>query len=700
MFRGLINKIRNHSYSLRFCILSIFVVFSIVLVIVLRSVTHALFMQSMTSLSFNLMENESNSAYQLIKEQMQRAANKTRVAAELLKSDIIQHKNYQNMLAYATSLLHTEQMDSDRVDAIYWGDETGNFIIAQKEKNNSITSEIIDRNDKPMFRTYIYHDLEGNVIGEKHSNDFSYDPRNRPWYIEAKKAKKTMWVGTYTFMPQGYLGISVASPVYTNNTFVGVFSLDVKLEYLQRLIAQMSDASHGDIFIVTYEGDLIAFPDIQQNGYKTLQNIHSLTKLPWIIDSFDHYKQTGETKFIYTYNKEPYLATYKPMFYANGHQWLIGVVVSEKEFVGELVRIHFISMAIAFSIFILGLIAMSALITRIIRPLKKITHEIEKIKHFELEKSKHIDSHIKEISAISYELDAMKQSLRSFQKYVPSALVRELIETGEDARIGGVKKSLAIMFCDIQDFTTIAEQIDPVPLTKQVCDYFDELSHIIVDHRGTIDKYIGDAIMAFWGAPSPVIEPSLHASIAALDCIQRSKELNKQWKSENKPEFISRIGIHLGEAIVGNLGSSERLNYTAIGDTINFSNRLVNVNKIYGTHIIVSESVYQAVNKWYVFRLLDCVILKGRKESNYIYELMAKDRGALTFDINKYNAVFAQAFTAYQNAQFSEAIKLFNQCLHIYPEDTVAPIFINRCEQLIASKPDKNWNGIWTISEK
>jgi adenylate cyclase len=335
----------------------------------------------------------------------------------------------------------------------------------------------------------------------------------------------------------------------------------------------------------------------------------------------------------------------------------------------------------------------------VVRPLKKITADIVRIKNFDLSGDLRVNSRIKEISYIADALTSMKKGLRTFQRYIPRTLVRQLIETGEDARIGGVKKPLAILFSDIKDFTTIAEQVDPYELTPHICDYFDALSQIIVLNNGTIDKYIGDAIMAFWGAPQHVDEPAIFAARTALRCIARSTELNNQWQMEGKPIFYTRIGIHLGDAIVGNLGSSERINYTAIGDTTNIASRLEGINKFYGTQIIVSDSVYQNIKDHFVLRMIDRVAVKGKQIYTDIYELIAETRDEVSFDLERYMVVFGKGFTAYKNSYWDEAIHHFRKCLEIYPEDTVAQVFINRCMHFKIHPPIA-WTGVWQLHEK
>jgi adenylate cyclase len=245
---------------------------------------------------------------------------------------------------------------------------------------------------------------------------------------------------------------------------------------------------------------------------------------------------------------------------------------------------------------------------------------------------------------------------------------------------------LVVFFSDIENFTSIAEKMDPTELMEQVCEYFEVLTQVIFSQKGTIDKYIGDSIMAFWGAPVPEEAPCDHAARAALLCQKKIAELNAKWDQQGRPKFVTRIGLHKGEAIVGNLGSIERLNYTAIGDTINISSRLESINKVYHTFIIVSDVVYEEIKDRFILRMIDRVIVKGRTHAISIYELLGEELVDIPFDVKAYQAEFAQGFTAYKNHQWQEAILYFQRCLSIFPKDTVAPIFIKRCTQKLKTR--------------
>lgn len=649
----------------------------------------------MTSLSFNLMNQASNSAFQQIVNEMHHTELKCKSAARLFKLNVVSPRNFSKVYNFTTNFILNEAPLFPSVQSIYWGDQSGNFILSQKQ-SNGIMSEIIDRSKYPFTNKIIYADNQGKILRILSSTDLHYDPRERPWYHAAEKTKQTTWLGVYRDGISHLLGMSVATPVYDDqNKLLGIVSVNIRLDYLRHLVENIHLSEQSVLFIVTSNGNLLAYPGLVQYKNKILKDIYTLTSAPWVSKSFDIYKKTGKPEFKFEYNHNIYLATYRPASHYGSYDWLIGAIVPVNDLIGPLRKTQIITALVSLGILIIGISLVSGLISAVVRPLRKITDEIEKIQHFDLTETPPIHSRIKEISSMANALYAMKNGLRSFQKYVPSALVRQLVESGEDARIGGVTKTIAILFSDISNFTTITEQTEPKLLTRHLCDYFDELSTQIIAARGTIDKYIGDAIMAFWGAPLPEEQSAQQAAIAAINCVKRLRELNTQWALEGKPVLLTRIGLHLGDAIVGNLGSSERLNYTAIGDSINITSRLENINKLYGTQIIISETVYHAVKNKFITRMLDRVTLKGKSKPHYIYELIADDRDQLTYDLDSYTQLFSKGFNAYQATAWNEAIYYFSECLKIYPSDSVAPLFINRCRKFKLNRVSEQWDGIW-----
>jgi len=701
MFRSIIEQSKYIAVTLRFSILSIFVTFFIIAMMCLIAFNYYKYSDAMTTMSFQLMKESSDTAFQKIANEMRDIEHKCKSSAEQMELNIINSNDLNTLYRYTVNVLEFESSIFPSLQAVSWSDINGSFTMTEKRSGNILVSDIIDRSTSKPTRTQVTRNKEGVIIKTLKLDDSSYDPRTHAWYQQAIESGHTTWSDVYVHKLTQKLGISVTTPVYDKNKKLkGIVNYNIRLDYLRRLIENINLTKNSVIYITTQEGDVLAYPHIVQYTNSSLMKINSLSNAPWIIKSFYEHMESGKNEFILDEAHKRYLVTYKTVSNLGPTDWLIGVVVPMDDFIGTLRKMQ--GMTVFFSIIILicGIVLVSTLITAVVRPLNKITKEIVKIRNFELSDTSIIHSRIKEVSYMAEALHSMKNGLRSFQKYVPSSLVRQLIESGEDARVGGTKKQICIMFSDINNFTSISEKTSPELLTRHICEYFDELSNIIISGRGTIDKYIGDAIMAFWGAPHTEEQSPLLAAKAAIECIKKLNVLNVKWALEGKPVLATRIGIHFGDAIVGNLGSSERLNYTAIGDSINIASRLENINKIYGTQIIISDTVYQAIKDQFQTRMLDRVTLKGKIEPYYIYELISDNANDLTYDLDQYKQVFENAFSAYQRQEWDTAINYFDTCLRIYPDDNVAKLFIARCEKFKSNTSTDTWNGIWALNEK
>jgi adenylate cyclase len=289
--------------------------------------------------------------------------------------------------------------------------------------------------------------------------------------------------------------------------------------------------------------------------------------------------------------------------------------------------------------------------------------------------------------------NAMKKSLQSFARYVPITLVKHLIASGDVAHVGGENRLVTFLFSDISGFTSLSEHMDPTNLMNYLSEYFKSMSKIILQNQGTIDKYIGDAIMAFWNAP---LEDAKHASKActsALEMLAALTTLNVHWKAQGAPELTIRIGINTGNAVIGNVGSEDHLSYSAIGDSVNLTNRVEELNKVYKTKIIVSNHTYELVKNAFTFRLLDNVAVRGREEGVLIYELLPPNN-IFGEHFNEYVSQFNIAFNHYQQQRWNEALSIFNKLASTYPQDKVASVFIERCAHL-RQNPPLIWSGVW-----
>jgi adenylate cyclase len=255
----------------------------------------------------------------------------------------------------------------------------------------------------------------------------------------------------------------------------------------------------------------------------------------------------------------------------------------------------------------------------------------------------------------------------------------------------------------VRGFTSISEKLDAQELASLLNEYLTEMTRIVFRHSGTLDKYIGDAVMAFWGAPFEDRDHATDSCHAALDMIARLKEMQKKWKSEGRPVLDIGVGLCTGVASVGNMGSSLRYGYTALGDTVNLSSRLEGLNKEYGTHILLSDTTYAAVqDPLLVFRELDLIRVKGKLQPVTLYELVAA-RGTPEGDapdIEEHLDFFAQGRACYRERRWQDAQIVFEKLLERWPADGPARMYLNRCKEYLVAGPEENWDGVYVMTHK
>ena len=285
-----------------------------------------------------------------------------------------------------------------------------------------------------------------------------------------------------------------------------------------------------------------------------------------------------------------------------------------------------------------------------------------------------------------------------FAQFVPPEVMRRLLVNPK--LVEPRKTEVTIMFSDIRGFTTISEKIDAQELALFLNLYLSDMSRIVFNRQGTLDKFIGDAVMAFWGAPYEEPGHETRACESALDMMRRVSELQKQWEAEGKPRLDIGIGINTGVASVGNMGSSQRRAYTALGDAVNLSSRLEGLNKDYGTHILVNESTHGAVgDSGFVFRELDQIRVKGKLQPVTIYELVGR-----TSEVSAETAELVSRFTAarslYRARKWDLAQQAFQSILETTPTDGPSRTYWKRCQEYLFDEPPLNWDGVFTMDHK
>jgi len=291
----------------------------------------------------------------------------------------------------------------------------------------------------------------------------------------------------------------------------------------------------------------------------------------------------------------------------------------------------------------------------------------------------------------------------AFGQYLSPEVIRRLLRNPK--LVEPKKTEITVMFSDIRGFTTISENLDAQDLALLLNQYLSDMTGLVFENQGTLDKYIGDAVMAFWGAPFEVDDHAISACNSALKMMRRVREMQRQWKAQGKPQLDIGIGLNSGVASVGNMGSALRYGYTALGDTVNLSSRLEGLNKDYGTHIIVNETTYAATrDAKFVHRELDLIRVKGKTHPVMIYELIGWAGEETLYgsiaDVESRLEQFARGRTLYRARRWEEAQYVFQVMIDKWPDDGPARTYWKRCQEYLFDEPPLGWDGVFTMTHK
>jgi len=297
----------------------------------------------------------------------------------------------------------------------------------------------------------------------------------------------------------------------------------------------------------------------------------------------------------------------------------------------------------------------------------------------------------------------------TFGAYISPELIDQMYEEKQEPKLGGNTGYHTAFFSDIQSFSAFSEVMEPEAMVKLMNDYLTEMTNILLDHQGTLDKYIGDSIVAFYGAPVPVEDHELLACKTALAMEQRIVDLREKWsQEEDKPDIVHnlrhRVGLNSGHMVTGNMGSEMRMNYTMMGDPVNVAARLESSAKQYGIYIQVAENTYEKVKDDFEWRTLDYVRVKGKKVPVHVYELLS-EKGQLDDETSKMLVIFHEGLELYNAQKWNDALKKFEESAKLEDEFPTRPttpskVYIFRCNHFIENLPEKDWDGVWTMTTK
>lgn len=582
----------------------------------------------------------------------------------------------------------------------------------------------VDRGAESGFEVRWTKEMEVHSEGPLPPEIADYDPRTRLFYVDAPY-DSIYWTDPYYFFISKDAGITACFKWRDpDSQQVRLVGFDLMLKDLSQFTTDIHPSENGKVFVTDSEGSILGLPFDPR--WSTSAGIDSILsepvkragavvgaddraqllsasdlKLPAVDDAIENLTlalQSGSEFSRYSSDGADWLADARPYQVGTITVW-IGVISPESDYLHHAIQQRNFVLAVCFLAIIAGVAAAFTLSRKYSRPLKRLAKQSAKVRTLNLADKEYIKSGLKEVDQLSQAQANMITALESFSRYVPLDLVRELIDRGEVAQIGGRVQVLTVLFTDIEDFTKISEELDPQALTELMAEYFEALLKILHEHGATTDKLIGDSIMAFWGAPQEDPSHAINAVDAALRCQRKLIELNEDWQSRGLPVLKTRFGMSSGDTVVGNVGSRERLNYTALGDTVNQASRVESVNKFYGTEILVTHMVKDFASDKFEWRFIDEAMAKGKSKSAKLYEPLGKP-GEVSLEVLELKEGYERALELYREGNFESAKTRLDQLQQNAPGDGPSLVLNRKCSEFIKNPPGENWSFVSVFERK
>ena len=515
----------------------------------------------------------------------------------------------------------------------------------------------------------------------------TYDPRTRLWYRSAAEAGAETISDPDIFATLGLIGFTVAAPFYDKGKLLGVAAVDITLAGLGEYLAERKVSPGTLSYILDRQGRVIAASDLSRTyanvgGRLELTHIASIDKeLPAI--AFSARPRGSDGQFTFSYQGKDYIASLASLAPEFGKQWQLFVITPMSDFTAAFQENNIRLAAFGLLALILEIVAIYFLTGIVSAPLEKLAFKVGRIQELSTEPLPPVNSPIREISVLSRAIDTLDAAVKSFAAFVPVGLVNQLLHSDQKLELGGHSRFLTIFFSDLEGFSGLSEEVPSQELLLRVSAYLELVTKTVNQEHGTIDKFIGDGVMAFWGAPALLDDHAWRSCVAAMR-IQRGMEaLNARWQAEGHKPLKVRIGIHSDAVLVGNIGSKERMSYTVMGDGVNIASRLEGINKEFRTHICISHTVFKEAGERLCVRPIDDVTVKGRRAKIPIYELMgvygADDPGLEPGpETQRLCAMTRLAHDALVQEDFALAGRRYRELLKEFPDDPVASVLVKR----------------------
>lgn len=544
------------------------------------------------------------------------------ILRDLIERGKLNARNPQDVSQVFAAILERQP----QIAAIFWGGSDGESFLVAKLEGRWIANHVPADASLPARRS-VFDPKSGAVTAVEPAE--RYDPRERPWYRNATEheTREVVWTAPYRFLTNDVIGVTGATEVRTPDGERIVLAMDVAMTRVLDFLHEMRPTPGGRAFLLAPDGQMLTaahFGPMKAVAAEVMAD----EGVP--LDALMKHASMEGAPTVLRHGADWWCGI-RPIQTQGGQEFKIGVLIPQRDLTGD--RRTF---RVALLLVTLGALVVATVLTLWVSrgysdPIRKLVAQSQRIEKLDMNDPLQLSSSLREVSMLADAQEKMRRALDSFARYVPVTVVRDLLRQGAAAEIGGELREITVIFSDIAGFTSIAERMTPEELTEHMGEYFDVMVSTFLKHDATVDKFIGDAIMAFWGAPRTLENHAAAATRGVLAAKAALDELNTRWEVEGKVPLPTRFGIATGPATVGNVGAAFRLSYTALGDTVNLAQRLESLNNETNTWILASAETREAAGEEFEWREIGATQVKGREKYVSVFELLGtKNESAAT----------------------------------------------------------------------
>jgi len=595
------------------------------------------------------------------------------------------------------------------------------------EKDIIIQETILNPSGTYTLKTYSYPDFPNKPLSVDENG--GYDYRKRPFYVQGKAQpvlKKGGWTNCFTFS-KNFKAIRTGLFYSTGlgddkGELFAVLSMGISTEWISDYLNETMQEIHKrgisgfiferlpdstkiilahsrkeNVFPKDSDGDTIYYSLPKDMKDRAIEKM-ILSVPDSVLDGLELHGDF-EKLFHFDVDGSDYVGIIKTVLAGTSPDWYVCLYVPQKVLFANAYWHFYLAIGILASVMVISVILSLVLARSASRPIESLVLLSQKIGKLDFTHKVHADSKIIEIKNLAHSMNLMQIGLQAFTQYLPKDVLKSLFDAGTGAIPGGKEKDVSIMFADIANFTHYSENLSPNDLVLQLNEYLGCFSSVIIRNGGTVDKYIGDAVMAYWNAPRDCDDYAFKACKTAIQGLHNLSFLQKEWARLNKPILKARVGINTGNVVLGNIGTEEHLSYTVIGDNVNLASRLEGLNKVYDTTIMISDATLKACDDRLVSRPIDLVGVKGKDKKIMVHELMGLTNETSS-KIVKFCSDFKTAFSAYVKKDWPIGLSLFQKLASENPDDKLCQIYVDRCRDYQQNPPDASWDGGYQFHEK